>query len=36
MKCPKCGSEMNIWREWLIHGWWCPQCGYKEKIAGEK
>jgi DNA-directed RNA polymerase subunit M/transcription elongation factor TFIIS len=42
MKCPKCGSEMGFGFE---HGtpaestetdfWWCPRCGYEEKVGGD-
>jgi len=40
MKCPKCGSEMNVHTTYFIHKpsistWWCMKCGHEEKV-GEK
>jgi len=28
MKCEKCGSEMNYFREKMSCGWLCPNCGF--------
>ena len=44
-KCPECGSYLNYFSAFMVHGKHCPSCGWKceknettgeEKISTEK